>query len=77
MLQNNFDEALAEYLKVIFKYPDSQHQIIEARLCAAELFEKKQQWEKAKKMYEKLLEQDSPYKQKVIERLKDIKRKSE
>ncbi|MCK4518653.1 MAG: tetratricopeptide repeat protein, partial [Candidatus Omnitrophica bacterium] len=73
--EGKMDEALDGYMKVIYKFPDSKYWVAEARLKSAGIFEDRNEWLKAKKMYEKLLELDTRHTNEVLLKLEEIRKK--
>jgi len=67
------DEALSNYMKVIYKYPSSNFWVAEARLKAGSIFEEKGELEKAALMYEKVIELNEQHKEQAILGLEKIK----
>jgi len=48
------DDAILEYMKVGYIYPDSIRIVADSHLNCAKLFEKQKKWSDAEKLYEKL-----------------------
>ena len=56
--QGNSSEAVNEYLKVGYLFPQSKYYSTRAQLRCAQLFEAQNRWNDAKKIYEKLAGED-------------------
>ncbi len=54
------DEAIEEYIKVEYRYPQGKFWVMQSRLKSAELFEKKGDTETALKVYQKLADGGGP-----------------
>jgi tetratricopeptide (TPR) repeat protein len=50
----DIDNAIVEYMKVGYIYPDSTRIVSMAQLGCAKLFEKQKKWDEAERLYEKL-----------------------
>ena len=50
-------KAVNEYLKVAYMYPGSKYWSVKARFRCAQIFEKEEQFDKAKRLYEKLADE--------------------
>jgi tetratricopeptide (TPR) repeat protein len=52
--ESYFDDAVSEYLKVCYLYPNIRHWVVKARLRVAHIFEFQGKWDEAKKIYEEI-----------------------
>jgi len=73
-LLNNQDQAVEEYLKISYLYPDDIYWVIKAYLRMARIFEDTEQWNEAKIAYEKILKYKTDESKFAQERLDWIKK---
>lgn len=69
---NKPDEAISEYLRIPYLYPQETHWITKAHLRVARIFENKKDWASAKLMYEKIKNYNVDEKTFAEERLEAI-----
>jgi len=70
----DFDNAIAEYMKVGYIYPDSTRIVVASQLACARLFEKQKKWQDAEKLYKKISLMDVEESTYARERLSWIRR---
>ena len=70
----DFDNAVAEYMKVKYVYPDSTRAVVDSQLACARLFERQKKWDAAEKLYKKISLMDVVESAYARERLSWIKR---
>jgi tetratricopeptide (TPR) repeat protein len=68
----DIDNAIAEYMKVGYIYPDSSEIVASATLSCGRLLEKQNKIEEAVKLYKKISEMDTKEAEFAKERLKAI-----
>ena len=68
------ENAVSEYMKVAYIYPDSAQIVIASQLACARLFEKQKDWDSAAKLYKKISLIDAKESVYARERLSWIKR---
>jgi len=68
----DMDNAISEYLKVGYIYPDSAEIVSKAHLACAKLFEREKKWQEAEKLYRKIASMDTKEAVYAKERLKII-----
>ena len=68
------DNAIAEYLKVGYIYPDSTRIVVSSQMACARLFEKQKKWHEAERLYKKISVIGSKESSYARERLEWIKR---
>lgn len=73
-LMNQTDRALEEYLKIPYLYPKEVSWVIKSYLRSARLFEDRDQWEKAKTIYKKIMKYNTDEVKFVKERLEWIEK---
>ncbi len=71
--QEDLPQALDEYLKVYYLYPEAFVWSRKAQLKCAQIFERQAQWQKAMAIYEKLADGDSPEAECARKRLQQLK----
>jgi tetratricopeptide (TPR) repeat protein len=74
---NNYNEALKEYLRVSYLYPRSNYWMIKSIFRSANIFERLEKWDEAKKLYEKLIALNIDESKYARERLEWIKSRVE
>lgn len=73
-LMNQPQKAVDEYLKLVYLFPDQTQWVTRAYLRAARIFEDGEEWEEAKKIYQKILElgrDESKYAQERLDWIRD------
>ena len=72
--KGDIDDAIAEYMKVAYVYPDSTRIMVTSQMASARLFEKKTKWEDAEKIYKKISNMEVKESSYAKERLEWIRR---
>ncbi|MEE8317706.1 MAG: tetratricopeptide repeat protein, partial [Candidatus Omnitrophota bacterium] len=70
----DFDNAVTEYFKVGYIYPDSTRIVVDSQLASARLFEKQKKWQDAERLYKKMSMMDIKESAYAKERLNWIRR---
>jgi len=70
----DFDNAVAEYMKVGYIYPDSTRVVAVSQLDCARIFEKQKKWQEAERLYKKVSMMDAEKSTYAKERLGWIRR---
>jgi len=71
-LKLDAEKAIEEYMKVFYLYPNNKQWVIKSYLRIARLFEDHDQWEKARKIYDKIIELKTEESKYAVERLEWI-----
>lgn len=69
----DFNKAIENYLKIPYLYPQDRKWVIKSYLRVAKLFEDKENWEEAKKIYEKIAQEEVEEAKFALERLEWIR----
>jgi tetratricopeptide (TPR) repeat protein len=72
--EGKIDEALGEYLKVIYLYPQDESLVVKALLRAAQIYENQKKFKQAKNIYLKLADMDVEEAKYARERLEHIEK---
>jgi tetratricopeptide (TPR) repeat protein len=70
----DMDNAIVEYMKVAYVYPDSTKIVVASQMSSARLFEKQVKWQDAEKIYKKISAMEVKESSYARERLLWIKR---
>jgi TolA-binding protein len=73
---DQFDQAISEYMKAFYLYPNGAPWSLKAQLRCAQIFEMNNKWSQAKRLYEKLAKLDGKESQVAQERLKLLQDKN-
>jgi tetratricopeptide (TPR) repeat protein len=71
--QGKFDDAAEEYLKVTYVYPEDSPMVTKALLRVGAIYENKEKFKEALKIYDKVLSMDVPEAKFAQERIDWIK----
>jgi tetratricopeptide (TPR) repeat protein len=70
----NFEDAVAAFMKVAYIYPDSTNVVVESQLDCAKIFEGQKKWADAEKLYTKIAVMDVKESTYARERISWIRR---